>query len=78
MTPIPAPRVTDPAAFGRVAVALLANDEYLSGSGGEVEIARFDGLTGQSLWRAPVYYGPSGTHYPTGLFEDRNGDLIVT
>jgi hypothetical protein len=65
-------------AFGRVTIALLADADFQSAFSGEVELARFDGLTGQPLWQSPVFFSAPGIQYPTGLFADAAGNFIVT
>lgn len=64
-------------AFGRVAITLVANADFQNAYSGKIELAKFDGLTGQPLWQGPAYFSEPGVQYPTGLLIDPAGDLIV-
>ncbi|HEY1249857.1 MAG TPA: putative Ig domain-containing protein [Thermoanaerobaculia bacterium] len=65
-------------AFGKVVVAVVDDRDYVLEGAGDVETARFDGLTGQALWRAPVLYHSGFAMIPTDVFLDAAGDVVVT
>jgi hypothetical protein len=66
--------------FGRVVVSFVSDPGFFFPIiTGDIETNKFDGLTGQALWPSPQIYGhPYIGEYPTGVFLDRNGDVIVT
>jgi hypothetical protein len=65
-------------AFGGVVVAVVDDRDYVLAGAGDVETAKFDGLTGQALWRAPVIYHSGFAMIPTDVFLDAAGDVVVT
>ncbi len=80
-TPLPAGAayaVIDP--FGRVVASFVPDPgSFFPIITGDIETNKFDGLTGDALWPSPQIYGaPYIGEYPTGIFLDRNGDVIVT
>jgi hypothetical protein len=65
--------------FGIVVIAVVEQPDYYLQDAGNIETVKFDGLTGEALWPAPAIYHPaSGGAYPTGVFVDPLGDVIVT
>ncbi len=65
-------------AFGRVAITFVTEEDVQFGSSGKIETAKFDGLTGQSLWAGPAVLQLPGIQYPTAVFLDPAGNVIVT
>ncbi len=65
--------------FGRVFVSFVRNPSFdpFTMFSGDIETNKFDGLTGEPLWPAPQVYGGFGPQYPTGLFVDPSGDIVV-
>ncbi|HEY2798187.1 MAG TPA: IPT/TIG domain-containing protein [Thermoanaerobaculia bacterium] len=64
--------------FGRVVLSFVALLNYNPIDTGIVETVKFDGLTGEKLWPAPAFYNAKLAEYPTNVFVDRSGDVIVT
>ena len=64
--------------FGVVVLARVAELNYYPIDTGDIEIAKFDGLTGAALWPAPIFFHAGVAQVPTGVFVDRSGGVILT
>ena len=69
-------------AFGGVVVTRVGDpDYYLLPLTGDIVTTKFDGLTGRPLWAHPAIYDNPGFFsgdYPTGVFLDGAGNVIMT
>src|SRR5262245_10483969 len=66
--------------FGKIFVAGVVNDDWYSGTHGDIWIMKYDGLSGSPEWVSPaVFDSPEAVQdAPKALFVDPRGDLIVT
>lgn len=67
-------------AFGVVVLSRVGEPGYGVILTGDTITMKFDGLTGRALWGQEAVYdtGRFNADFPTGLFVDGNGDVIVT
>jgi hypothetical protein len=64
--------------FGKVVISAVASPTYVPPDSGIIETLKFDGLTGDALWPAPVFYDANLGENPTAVFVDPMGDVVVT
>ncbi|HTR04143.1 MAG TPA: S-layer homology domain-containing protein [Thermoanaerobaculia bacterium] len=70
-------------AFGGVIVSRVGDPDYNYPFpfSGDILTTKYDGLTGTGLWAHPAIFDTPGffsADYPTGVFLDRAGDVVVT